>query len=307
MRWASRYCEKNEAECEKVNSPSYGWCADLIFGLLCLAISIPALCWISTPGFRRFSNGIPPPFDVIMVGAFFGGFAAIGVLCLCTAVFRFFRPRNAPMRKGSLFGKFFFMIIGAMFVAIGIGFAGASISELHTVLESDAPSFFRFYMVVLHGLAVVFSAAFALAGLAAFSIGAYELLRPKSRRARSVANRRLRRQPEFGGRASRSHYRVKITSKSLSPGSSVVVSYSLVGEARPNSLRVSICQSDCAIREEGGQLPDKIEVVHEAYSPAGAYSGCFEFTIPAAIESEHIGWTLNFAADPVDDTFTLPL
>lgn len=296
-----------KAECEKVNSPSYGWGADLVFGLLCLAISIPVLCWMFTPGFRRFTNGIPPPFDVIMVGAFFGGFAAIGVMCLCTGVFRFSRPRNAPARKGSLSGKFFFMIIGATFAAIGVGFAGASISVLRTDLERDVPAFLRFFMVALHGLVVVFSVAFALAGLAAFSIGVYELLRPKRRKARSVVNRRLRRQPAFERKSSGSHYHVKITSQSLSPGSSVAVSYSLVGDARPNSLKVSVCQSDCAIREEGGQLPDMVEVVHETDSPAIANSGSFEFSIPAAMESEHIGWALHFSADLIEDTFTLPL
>ena len=172
----------------------------LLFGIVwCCILAVITWLFSCSTGIGRSS--IPDPYGKWIAYTVISGFWALGVVVVASGIAMLFSKRDEKPRPGSLVGKFFFIIMGAMFALLGVFGVCGTVADNAGVDDPDLPMFFRVFALVMHNiLPVVMYVIFFLIGLLIFSIGVYEFARPffkgktTERGKRTV---RLRRTPDL--------------------------------------------------------------------------------------------------------------
>ena len=172
----------------------------LLFGIVWCCI-LAVITWLFSCSTGVGKSSIPDPYGRWMMYTFFSGFWAFGVVVVASGIAMLFSKRDEKPRPGSLMGKFFFIILGAMFALLGVFGVCGTVADNAGVDDPDLPMFFRVFALVMHKvLPVVMFVIFFLIGMIVFLIGVNELARPLRKKKAAVRGKwtvRLRRTPDL--------------------------------------------------------------------------------------------------------------
>jgi hypothetical protein len=172
----------------------------LLFGIVWCSI-LAVITWLFSCSSGVGKSDFPDPYGRWMMYTFFSGFWALGVVVVASGIAMLFSKRDEKPRPGSLMGKFFFIILGAMFALLGVFGVCGTVADNAGVDDPDLPMFFRVFALVMHNvLPVVMFVIFFLIGIMVFLIGINELARPLRKKKAAVRGKRtvrLRRTPDL--------------------------------------------------------------------------------------------------------------
>ena len=162
----------------------------LLFGIVWCCI-LAVITWLFSCSTGVGKSSIPDPYGRWMMYTFFSGFWAFGVVVVASGIAMLFSKRDEKPRPGSLMGKFFFIILGAMFALLGVFGVCGTVADNAGVDDPDLPMFFRVFALVMHNvLPVVMFVIFFLIGIMVFLIGINELARPLRTKKAAVRGKR---------------------------------------------------------------------------------------------------------------------
>lgn len=103
------------------------------------------------------------------------------------------------------------------------------------------------------------------------------------------------------------HYEVTLSADRLHPGSHVHVVYEFTGNPeRIPGVSFTVIQRDMAVRTSSrGGVENSEDEVWSSADPLQAAGGSFSFTLPDAIDSPRIDWSLKVSYGKLSDTFIL--
>ena len=172
----------------------------LLFGIVWCCI-LAVITWLFSCSTGVGKSSIPDPYGKWIMYTVIFGFWALGVVVVASGIAMLFSKRDEKPRPGSLVGKFFFIILGAMFALLGVFGVCGTVADNAGVDDPDLPMFFRVFALVMHKvLPVVMFVIFFLIGIMVFLIGINEFARPLRKKKAAVRGKRtvrLRRTPDL--------------------------------------------------------------------------------------------------------------